>query len=124
MSAKLTLGEPEAMMTAATMAEVEVTDKLGRMIKMRDPGPLAQYHIVEVVGSERAKNEVWMGMVMPILFVTEIGGEPAFFPQSYGELEATITRLGHDGLTAVMTEFQKTWGGKEAVEKDRDAIKK
>ncbi len=74
-------------------------------ITVKKPGVLAQYRIVEVVG-DSAKNEVYMGMVMPLLWVTEIDGEPVPPPGTKRELEALIQRLGEDGVSALMTHIQ------------------
>jgi hypothetical protein len=70
-------------------------------IGVKKPGVLAQYRIVEVVGAS-AKNEVYMGMIAPLLWVCEIDGQPQVLPSTKRELEALIQRLGEEGLSALM----------------------
>ncbi|GJJ01585.1 hypothetical protein RugamoR64_21230 [Duganella rhizosphaerae] len=73
----------------------------GLRIGLKKPNVLRQYQIVETVGAS-ARNEVYMGMVMPLLWVTQIDGDDQPPPSTKRELEALISRLGEDGISAVM----------------------
>lgn len=106
--AKLKLGESEgltpseAVVKAASKVTV-LTDSLGRKISVRRPGVLGQFHLVEIVGPELARNPVYLNMTMPVLWVVDIDGEPLHEPASKLELEAALQRLGEEGLDVLMT---------------------
>jgi hypothetical protein len=87
-----------------------VTDSRGRLIKLRKPSVLAQFKLVSLVGGEQAKNEVYMQMVMPVIYVTEIDGVAVFPPQTQAELNKIIERLDEDGLQAVGEGLQEMLG--------------
>jgi hypothetical protein len=124
MNAKVTLVDsPRAEVLAKAAVEVTVTDTRGRNITLKKPGVLAQYRIIEVAGGEAAKNEVWMGMVIPLIFVTSIDGDPVLQPTSRLQLDALIQRLDEDGLDAVMKGVREYFRGSEP-EVDKAAIKK
>lgn len=76
-------------------------------ITLKKPGILSQYRIVEVVGGESSSNQTYMGMVLPLLWITAIDGVPLPAPSTKRELEALITRLGEDGTSAVMEHVYK-----------------
>jgi hypothetical protein len=105
MNAKVTLidssSTPPAAAAALKGAEVKVKDARGRQITLKKPSVLAQYRIVEVAGAS-AENEVYMSMVLPIVFVTSIDEEFVLQPTSKLQLEALIQRLDEDGIAAVM----------------------
>ncbi len=85
---------------------VDVTDAAGHTIRLRKPGVLAQFRLVEALGTA-AQNQVYMGMVLPLLFVAAIDGQPVAEPGSKGEIEALIVRLDEDGVQAVMLGVQE-----------------
>lgn len=92
---------PSAELIAAALKEATVTDANGRTIKLRKPGVLAQYRLIEALG-ESAKNQVYVGMVLPIIYVGEIDGDPIMSPTTKPQVEALIQRLDEVGLEAVM----------------------
>lgn len=112
---------PSAEVVAKATAEVTVTDARGRVITLKKPGVLAQFRLVEALG-ESAKNQVYMGMVMPLIYVAAIDGDPVFQPSKKSEVEALIQQLDEDGLTAVMAKAQEAFG-KSDPETDRAALK-
>lgn len=106
---KVTIQKPsEAIVAAANQLETIVAGEM--VIGLKKPGILAQYRIVEVVG-DSAKNQVYMNMIMPVLWVAEINGEPQPQPSTKRELEALIQRLGEDGIGALMRRFTPTEEG-------------
>jgi hypothetical protein len=124
MNAKVTLVDsPRAQVLAKAAVEVTVTDARGRQIILKKPGVLAQYRIIEVAGGEAAKNEVWMSIVVPLIFVTSIDGDLIVQPTSRLQLDALIQRLDEDGLDAVMKGVKANFlvGDPEV---DKAAIKK
>lgn len=118
---KVTLNPSDQVIQKA-VAEVEVIDKRARIIKLKKPGVLAQYRLIEVLG-DSAKNEVYMGMVLPLIFVCSIDGDPVYSPAKKSEVEALIQRLDEDGIAAVMEGVQEHFG-KSDPEKDAADLKK
>lgn len=116
--ATVTLKDPESpskQLAAAAAKDVLVTDERGRSIRLKKPGVLAQFNLVEALGST-ATNQVYMAMVMPLIFVTAIDGVPVAQPTSKSEVNALISRLDEDGIEAVMTGVKEHFG--VAVEDD------
>lgn len=113
---------PSAEVVAQAAATFTVTDERGRVITLKKPGVLAQFRLVQAVGPDTAKNQVYMGMVMPIIFVSAIDGDPVFPPSNFREVEALIQRLDDDGMEAVMTEVGKRFG-KPDPDADKEAVK-
>lgn len=106
----LTDGEtPSAKLVAAAAKSVDVTDALGRTIVLRKPDVLAQFRMVEALG-DSARNQVYMGMVLPLLFVASIDGEAVATPDTKAEVEALIKRLDEAGIQAVMEGVQAHFG--------------
>ena len=105
------------------LKDVVIPDKRGRKIKLVKPSALAQFRLVKVVGGEAAANQIYMNMILPLIFVAEIDGDQVLFPNNERELEALIQRLDEDGITAVALAVQEHWGDANA-EADRTAIKK
>jgi hypothetical protein len=69
---------------------------------------LAQYRLIEMLG-ESASNEVYMNMILPLLFVSAIDGEPVLIGKK-SELEALIQRLDAEGISAVIAGVQEHFG--------------
>lgn len=91
-------------------------DGRGRRIGLKKPGVLAQFRLVDLLG-ETAKNEVYMGMILPLIWVCSIEEngtvEEVLFPATRSELDALIQRIDEDGIIAIATELNKAAG--EAV---------
>ena len=119
--AKVTLNPSEEVIKAAN-AETTCTDARSRVIRLKKPGILAQYRLIEALG-DTAKNEVYMSMVLPLIFVTQIDEDAVHLPTSKPQLEALIQRLDEEGIAAVMKAVQEHYG-KADPEADREALKK
>lgn len=120
---KATGKTPSEQLITAAEDEAAATDARGRRIGLKKPGILSQFRIVAFVGNERASNQTYMQMILPITFVTAIDDDPVTPPNTLSELEAIIKRLGEDGVNAVMMKVMETWGQRDA-EADKTAIKK
>lgn len=108
--AKVTLNEtPSAQLVKKATAEVVVVDVRGRSITLKKPGVLAQFRLVEILG-DAAKNEVYMGMVLPLIFIAAIDGELVPQPVNKLQVEGLIQRLDEDGINAVMAGVQEHFG--------------
>jgi hypothetical protein len=119
---KLTVNPTEKVIAAANQ-EISLTNEAtGQNYKLKRPGVLAQFHLVEVLG-ETAKNEVYMGLAFPLMYVTEINGEPVFEPRTKAEFEAIVQRLDFDGVNFIPVKVLELFGN-ETPEKDKAAIKK
>lgn len=120
---KVAVGQtPSEELVKQAAGEYQITDARGRRITLKKPGVLGQFRLVKILG-ESAQNQVYVGMVLPLIFVSEIDGEPVHFPQSEREVDALIQRLDEDGITAVMNGVQEHFGQADP-EADKTAIKK
>ncbi len=117
---KVTLN-PTTEVIAKANAEAVVTDPAGRSIKLKKPGVLAQFRLVEALG-DTAQNAVYMGMVMPLIFVAEIDGDPVLPPNTKREVEALIQRLDTEGVNFVAQTVQEKFGQSDP-EKDKATLK-
>ena len=119
----VTLNEtPTQQVISKAAHEAKVTDSHGRVIKLKKPGILAQFRIVEVAG-DSASNRVYMNMVLPLIYVTELAGEPVTQPANKLQLEALIQRLDEHGVDAVMSGVREHFGEQDP-ENDKAEIKK
>jgi LDH2 family malate/lactate/ureidoglycolate dehydrogenase len=119
---KVTL-KPSEEVVAKALAEIVTTDSAGRVIKLKKPGVLAQFRLVEAMGGETAKNQTYMGMVLPLIYVASIDGDPIFQPTSKMQMEALIQRLDEHGVDAVMTAVNEHFGAVDP-DADKEALKK
>lgn len=112
---------PSEELIAKAVAEQVVEDSTGRIITLRKPGVLAQYRLVEMLGSA-AQNQVYMGMVLPLLYVSAINDDKLPALSSKREVEALIQRLDEAGIEAVMKGVQEHFGAPDP-EADKAALK-
>ena len=102
---------------------IEVVDSNGRKILLRKPAVLAQFRIVEAVGPETAANATYMQMIMPLIYVMQVGEDAVEFPKKKSQVEALIQQLGDEGVDAVFKKVREVWGASDA-EADKAEIKK
>lgn len=113
---------PSQEAVAKAAAEVMVTDARGRVFTLKKPGVLAQLRLVEILG-DSAKNEVYMAMVLPLLYVAAIDDTPCPAPTRKSEVEALFQQLDEDGITAVGAGVMENFGASNP-EADKAALKK
>lgn len=113
---------PTDQVLASSVKEEVVSDAAGRTIKLRKPGVLAQFRLVEAIG-DSAMNKAYMNMVLPLLFVAEIDGEEVEPMSKKSHVEALISRLGEEGITAVVRGVADVFGAADP-ETEKVAIKK
>jgi hypothetical protein len=103
---RITIREkPSEQHVREALRETCVTDKLGRRITLTRPPMLAQFRLIEVIGKEDpalASVPTYMQVVLPLIYVSAIDGDPVFFPARKVELDALIQRLDEDGVDAVV----------------------
>lgn len=114
---------PSQQIVGDAAKEYPIQDASGRTITLRKPGILAQYRLIETLG-DSARNEVYVSMVMPILFVTAIDGNAVTALSKKSEVEALIQRLDEDGITAVVNGVKEHFGDPTDIEGSKLAIKK
>ena len=100
---------------------IVVTDSSGRNITLQKPGVLAQYRLIEMLG-DSSTNQTFMGMVLPLIYVTAIDDEPLPRFTKRSEMDALIQRLDEHGINAVMEGVAKNFGAPDP-EKDKAALK-
>lgn len=101
---------------------VTITDSLGRIILLKKPSVLDQYRLVEILGAELSANQVYMGMVIPLLFVQSIDNIPVIFSKKT-ELEALIKRLDEEGIDSVVKAVNENFIAQNG-EEEKEKIKK
>lgn len=106
-SVKINHGKtPSEQVIEQSQSEMVVTDSRGRSITLKNPGVLAQYRLVKMIGAEAAKNEVYVNMMLPILWVVRIDDSAIHAPSSEREIEALISRLGEEGIASIVGHMQ------------------
>lgn len=112
--------KPSDEIVAAAKQEAEIIDARARVIKLKKPGVLAQYRLVETLG-DSASNQVYMGMVLPLIYIASIDGVPTN-ARNKMQIEALIQQLDEDGIKAVMEGVQEHFGSPDP-EADKAALK-
>jgi hypothetical protein len=104
---------PSQTIVKQAAARVVIQDEKGRSIALQKPGVLAQFRLIKILG-ETAKNTTYVQMVLPLTYVVEIDGVPVSQPNSEREIDALITRLDEEGVTAVMLGVNEHFGSANA----------
>jgi hypothetical protein len=118
---KVTLTEtPSSQLIAQASKDVSITDDKGRTLVLRRPGVLAQFRLIEALG-ETAKNDVYVRMVLPVLYVHQIDGDVVDALVRKSQVEALIQRLSDEGMSAVMTGVSENFSARDP-EKDKASL--
>ena len=102
---------PSQAVLADANRSVVVTDSRGRKLTLRQPKFADEFRIVAVVGAELAANQVYMGMLNPLLFIAEIDGMVQPFPSSKIAVDSLINTAGREGFLAAFKGIQEHFGG-------------
>jgi hypothetical protein len=104
--AKLTVHDSSEKAAVEKVVEVkkdEATDAKGRVIKIRELGPLEESRIILAIGAEASVNMAYLNAyVMPAAKVESIDGDVYPLPQTKAQIEGMLTILGKDGMAAVL----------------------
>ena len=102
---------------------VVLKDALGRELKIKPLDVLYESRLARMIGAEAATNQAYMmGFVLPAASVFEIDGVAHPPPVTQKELDDAITRLGREGIAAVMQRMQMEMEQlKELIEKNAGA---
>jgi len=109
----------EIIKSAAQITVIE--DKKGRKITLKKPNVLMQYRLVEMMG-DSSKNEVYMRMVLPLMFVQSIDGIPVSLNKK-SEVEALIQRLD-EAVDDVIIAVNEKFAARASEEEEKEKIKK
>lgn len=85
--------------TPAAAQVQTVTDSLGRVLTIRELGPVEQIDLFEAAG-EQSGNNSWIGMAIIAACVIDIDGVPVPFPHNKTSIRGLLKRLGSEGVSA------------------------
>ena len=105
---------PSQSVVNAANQLVYVTDSRGRKLGLRQLPFLEEFRIIETLGPELSKNETYMKMVNPLLFLAEIDGELQPIPRTKLAIDALIQTAGREGYLAVWEGILKHFSGNVA----------
>lgn len=108
-SAAATAETPSAQIVRSAHKEATVTDVRGRVLTVRRMTALAKMRLIAFAGPELARNEQWVGMAALASSVVKIDGD-AVTSNTVREVEFIVDRLDDDGLEAVASVYQETFG--------------
>ncbi len=94
-------GDTSPQPVAKAKNQTEVTDATGRKIVVKRLNALEKMRLSKIAGSEGASNPAYFGYVILAASVVSIDGEPEAFPMTSRAVEALISQLDDDGLSAV-----------------------
>jgi hypothetical protein len=92
---------PSQRIVVDASREFDVTDTVGRVLRIRRPGALDRLRLFKAVGPALASNDRYVGYAMLAMCVSSIDGVPQPAPASEGQLEALVHRLGDAGMVAI-----------------------
>lgn len=96
---------PSERIIAAANVATEITDSLGRKLKVRRLDALGSFDIMDALGGESSGNQVLLGYSNLAATVIEINGVPRPFPRDKKAIRASVAALGTEGLMAVSKFF-------------------
>ena len=92
---------PSQRIISEASREFELTDAIGRVLRIRRPGALDRLRLFKAVGPALASNERYVGYAMLAMCVCSIDGVPQPAPATEGQLESLVQRLGDAGMVAI-----------------------
>lgn len=98
---------PSVRIIQEAAREVDVTDKDGRILRVRRPGALDRLRLFKAVGPALANNDRYVGYAMLAMCITSIDAIPQPAPANEAQLEALVQRLGDAGMVAIGQELAR-----------------
>ncbi|MCM2537993.1 hypothetical protein [Burkholderia glumae] len=95
-------GTAEASNAGADLPENVVVDSLGRRLKIEEPDFLTESRIMRAIGDASSNQHYVLAYVMPAVMVVEIDGVSIARPSTNQQIEAAISRVGREGMMAVL----------------------
>lgn len=122
--AKVTINPSDqpAAKPAASAKDFTVTDALGRTIRLKKPGPLANLDFAKAAGSDKL-NVLYLAEVAHLKFVAAIDDQPVATPSTEGELRALYMRLGDEGNECAMHGVAEHFAGVAVAEQQGQELK-
>lgn len=122
--AKVTIN-PHAQVVEEVLPDNVVVDAKGRRLIIEQPDFLTESRIMRALGDASANQHYVLAYVMPAVMVTEIDGVKVPFPTTMQQIEGAITRVGRDGMVAVLghIEAQAKAAQEQQQEAGADALK-
>lgn len=102
---------------ATVSAPEELTDSLGRKLKLRKLDFIQEARLVRMVGEASSNSAYMLGFVSPAVSVASIDGDSVPVPTTERELEGAIKRVGREGVAAVHAHWA------DEIEKAQDLAK-
>lgn len=99
--AERSIVSPSERIVLEAAREFDVTDVVGRVLRIRQPGALDRLRLFKAVGPTLSTNERYVGYAMLAMCVSCIDGVPQPSPSNEGQLEALVQRLGDEGMVAI-----------------------
>ena len=96
-----TAAGPSEKVVKAANELIRAADADGREFGLKRPDFLDEFRLIENLGPELAANTTYVGMLIPLLFVAEIDGEPVGLPRDKRDAEALIRRVGREGYATI-----------------------
>ncbi len=94
------MDKPSEKIVRAAYEGKDVTDALGRVIKLRKPGILDILDLIKALGDD-AKNQAYFALAYNTLYVGMIDGKLVSPPKTDSEVRAILQRLEDHGIAAI-----------------------
>lgn len=120
--AKVTINPSEQAAAKPAAKDFTVTDALGRTIRLKKPGPLANLDFAKAAGSDKL-NVLYLAEVAHLKFVAAIDDQPVATPSTEGELRALYMRLGDEGNECAMRGVAEHFAGVAVAEQQGQELK-
>ena len=85
---------------SVSSGERTVETASGARLTIRRLGVLDKLRLFKVAGPLLAQNEPWLGLALLAYSVTSIDDVPVPTPNTEGQIEALVARLGESGIAA------------------------
>jgi hypothetical protein len=108
--------EDQAHGAAASLPGNVVVDSLGRRLVVEEPDFLTESRVMRAIGEASSNQHYVLAYVMPAVMVVEIDGVRVPPPVTNQQVEAAITRVGREGMLAVLGHIEeKAKGASDAA---------
>lgn len=91
---------PSQSIIRSAATSVTKVDRQGRSITVRKLSPLNKMRLHEIMGASASAVAAYVQAAFMAASVSHIDGDPVPFPTTKLQLEALVSRLDEDGLTA------------------------
>ena len=103
--------------------EATITDKRGRVLRLRRIGPLLRVRLYKLMGADNSRNIPLQGHYQMAVSVIQIDDEKIPFPTKEIQIDSLLDRLGDDGLEAIAQAWKDNKWIADSDEGDPDNIK-